>query len=128
VSQGSILHKTQHSQQTDIYALGGIRTRNTSKRVIAYICPRPLGHWDWLIKLFMAINSKIMRWAGYVTRSVQTRNLCNIFVGIVKGKHHLQNLNVEGDVRTAVKEIVCRIWPGFKCFSIEYNSGILLIG
>jgi len=37
---------TQHSQETDIHAPGGIRTRNPSKRVSAEPRLRPRGHWD----------------------------------------------------------------------------------
>jgi len=39
---------TQHSQKTEIHALGGILTRNPSKRVAADPCLRPRGHWDRL--------------------------------------------------------------------------------
>ena len=34
----------QHTQQTDVHAPGGIRTRNPSKRSTADPCLRPLGH------------------------------------------------------------------------------------
>jgi len=36
----------QHSQQTDIYAPGGNRTHNSSKRAAADPSLRPRGHWD----------------------------------------------------------------------------------
>jgi hypothetical protein len=36
----------QHSQQRDIHALGGIRTRNPSKRAAVDRCLRSRGHWD----------------------------------------------------------------------------------
>ena len=39
-------HNTQHSQETDIHALDGIRTRNPSKRAAAEPSLRPRGHWD----------------------------------------------------------------------------------
>ena len=42
------LTKKQDSQQTDIHALGGIRTRNPSKRAAASPSFRPRGHWDRL--------------------------------------------------------------------------------
>ena len=35
---------TQHSQQTDIYAAGGIRTHNLSRRATADLRLRPQGH------------------------------------------------------------------------------------
>ena len=40
------LHNTQHSQQTDIHASGGIRTHNLSRRAAADLRLRPRGHWD----------------------------------------------------------------------------------
>jgi hypothetical protein len=37
----------QHSQETVIYASGGIWTHNPSKRATADPHLRPRGHWDW---------------------------------------------------------------------------------
>jgi hypothetical protein len=37
---------SQHSQETDIHALGGIRTHNPSKRAAADPRLRPYGNWD----------------------------------------------------------------------------------
>jgi len=39
-------HNTQHSQQTNIHAPGGIRTRNSSERAAADPRRRTSGHWD----------------------------------------------------------------------------------
>jgi hypothetical protein len=39
---------SQHSQQTDIQALGGIRTRNPNRGAAANPRLRPGGHWDRL--------------------------------------------------------------------------------
>jgi hypothetical protein len=39
---------TQHSQETDIHAPGGIRTRNSIKRVAAEQRLRLRSHWDRL--------------------------------------------------------------------------------
>ena len=38
---------TQHSQQTNIHAPGGIRTHNLDRRAAAELRLRPRGHWDW---------------------------------------------------------------------------------
>ena len=38
--------KTQHSQQTNIYAPGGIRTHNLSRRATTDLRIRTRGHWD----------------------------------------------------------------------------------
>jgi hypothetical protein len=37
---------TQHFQQTDIHAPGGIRTHNLSRRTVAHLRVRPSGRWD----------------------------------------------------------------------------------
>ena len=43
------LTNTQHSQQTEIHAHGGIRTRNLRRRAAADPRLRQLGHWDRLV-------------------------------------------------------------------------------
>jgi len=45
-SQRPLPDNTQHSQHTDIYAHGGIRTHNSSKRGAADRSCSPRGHWD----------------------------------------------------------------------------------
>ena len=39
-------HNTQHSQQTNIHAPGGIRTHDLSRRAAEDLRLRPRGHWD----------------------------------------------------------------------------------
>jgi len=46
LSQRPLPNNTQHSQHTDIYALGGIRTRNPSKQEAAEPRLTPRGDWD----------------------------------------------------------------------------------
>ena len=45
-SQRPLTDNTQHSQQTNIHALGGIRTHNLSRRAAEDLRLRPRGHWD----------------------------------------------------------------------------------
>ena len=45
-SQRPLPDNTQHSQQTDIHAPGGIRTYNPSKRAAVDLRLRPRGHWN----------------------------------------------------------------------------------
>jgi hypothetical protein len=52
-TQGSLPDNTQHPQETNIHAPGGIRTRNTSKRAVADLRLRPRGHWDRLMFFFI---------------------------------------------------------------------------
>ena len=47
-SQRSLPDNTQHSQQTNIIAPGGIRTHNLSRRAAADLRLRPRGYWDRL--------------------------------------------------------------------------------
>ena len=54
-SQKPLPDKTKHSQQTDIHALGGIRTHNPSKRVAEDPRPRPHGHWDRFLFILQKI-------------------------------------------------------------------------
>jgi hypothetical protein len=46
-SQRPLPDNTQHLQQTDIHAPGGIRNFNPSRRSAASSRLRPLDHWDW---------------------------------------------------------------------------------
>ena len=45
-SQRPLPDNTQHSQQTDIHAPGGIRTHNLSRRAAVDLHLRQRGHWD----------------------------------------------------------------------------------
>ena len=45
-AQRPLPHNTQHSQETDIHAPGGIQTRNPSKQPAADRGLRPRRHWD----------------------------------------------------------------------------------
>ena len=56
---------TQHSQQTNIHAPGGIRTHDLSRRAAADLRPRPRGHWDrpssYLTAQNQVIQSDLMK-------------------------------------------------------------------
>jgi len=45
-SQRPLPDNTQHSQQTDTHALGGIRNHNLSRRAAVDLRLRSRGHWD----------------------------------------------------------------------------------
>jgi len=47
-SQRPLPDNTQHSQQTNIYAPGGIRTHDISRRTAVDLRLRPRGYWDRL--------------------------------------------------------------------------------
>jgi len=61
-SQRPLPNNTQHSQQTNLHAPGGIRTHNLSRLAAADLCLRPRGRWDRLyseskVKLLFATQS-----------------------------------------------------------------------
>ena len=51
VAKTSLPDNTQHSQQTDMRAPGGIRTHNLSRRAASDLRLRPRGHWDRPFKI-----------------------------------------------------------------------------
>jgi len=57
-SQRPLPDNTQHSQQTNIHAQGGIRTHNLSRRAAKDLRPRPRGHWDRQRSLIVVENLK----------------------------------------------------------------------
>ena len=56
-SQRPLPDNTQHSQQTNIHAPGGIRTHNLSRRAAKDLRLRPCGHWD---RLFCFLKIQIL--------------------------------------------------------------------
>jgi hypothetical protein len=59
-SQRPLPDNTQHSQQTNIHAPGGIRTNNLSRRAAEDLRLRPRGHWDRRKPSVNASNSKVV--------------------------------------------------------------------
>ena len=55
---------TQHSQQTNIHAPGGIRTQNLSRRAAKNLCLRPRGHWDRQYLLLLLLFSTVIYATG----------------------------------------------------------------
>jgi hypothetical protein len=58
---------TQHSQQTNIHAPGGIRTSNPSRRTAADPRLRPLGHWNRPLYYCILVLSSL-HWQNISTR------------------------------------------------------------
>jgi hypothetical protein len=61
LSQRPVPDNTQHSQQTNIHALGGIRTHNFSRRAAADSRFRPRGNWDRLLVILRNNNTCLVR-------------------------------------------------------------------
>ena len=55
-SQRPLPDNTQHSQQTNIHAPGGIRTHNLSRRAAKDLRLRPRGHWDRQLWILLLLN------------------------------------------------------------------------
>ena len=53
-SQRPLPDNTQHSQQTNIHAPGGIRTHDLSRRAAADLRLRPSSHWDRRIVIILS--------------------------------------------------------------------------
>ena len=76
-SQRPLPDNTQHSQQTNIHAPGGIRTHDLSRRAGADLSLRPRGRWDRLLLLtYKEINMIVFFWlktgaSGEFTGSIQ---------------------------------------------------------
>jgi hypothetical protein len=47
----------QHTTQTNVHALGGIRTHDHSRRAAVHLRLRPSGHWDWQFYCLHDVNS-----------------------------------------------------------------------
>ena len=58
-SQRPLPDNTQHSQQINIHALGGIRTHDLSRRAAPDLRLRPRGHWDRLLAAIVRNNSVV---------------------------------------------------------------------
>jgi hypothetical protein len=88
-TQRPLLDNTQHSQQTDIHAGGGIRIHNPSKRATADPRLRPRGHWDQLTnnistsKLYRHMNGRLNS-ANDCCRSVSNRFFCTARIQYIK--------------------------------------------
>ena len=65
-SQRTLPHHTQHSQQTNVHAPGGIRTHNPTRRAAADLRLRLRGHWDWLLYVCVCVCVCVCVWR-YIT-------------------------------------------------------------
>jgi hypothetical protein len=72
-------NNTQHSQETDIHALCGIRTHNPSKRAAADPRLRPHGHWDrpnYILITYLFLNSFFLSRDLWVPTHCRCIGLC----------------------------------------------------
>ena len=77
-SQRPLPDNTQHSQQTDIHAPGGIRTHNLSRRAAADLRLRPRGHWDRLVRyLDLDYSFSAIPFSHLIHHSYKILNSCD---------------------------------------------------
>ena len=132
-SQRPLPDNTQHSQQTEILAPGGIRTYNLGRRAAADLCLRPRGHWDrpslyiHLLISTCGFTSEaevveytpcaltlfcwIIHAAGYYSIEISERD--------VYSAHILYQLPdpkpLSSQMNFVIKYKVVQIWPGLIC-------------
>ena len=75
-SQKPLPDNTQHPQQKNIHAPGGIRTHNLSRRSAVDLRLRPRGHWDWQL---MQLQLVIL-FSSFITLALIVQILCCLFV------------------------------------------------
>jgi hypothetical protein len=71
VAETSTLQHTQHSQQTNIHASGGIRTHNLSRRAAADLRLRPRAHWNRLYGGFISNIKNFMPYFFLINNILQ---------------------------------------------------------
>jgi len=81
VAETSTRQHTQHSQQTNVHASGGIRIHNLNRRPTADLRLRPSGHWDRQ-KYFC--RSKIL------LQSINLKNLMEVIMKYTNNKRLLK--------------------------------------
>jgi hypothetical protein len=69
-SQRPLPDNTQHRQQTNIHAAGGIRTHDRSRRAAVDLRLRPRGHWDrscnFLPGIYQTLEHLLTSWPIYI--------------------------------------------------------------
>ena len=61
-SQRPLPDNTQHLQQTNIHAPGGIRTHNPGRRAAADLRLRPRGHWEWCLLVYLNLLCQLLKY------------------------------------------------------------------
>jgi len=69
-SQSPLPHNTQHSQEKDFHAPGGIRTHIPNKRAATDLRLRPRGHWYRRMRLMLGVYNVKSGIACYLPRAV----------------------------------------------------------
>jgi len=83
-SQRPLPDNTQHSQQTNIQALGGIRTHDRSRRAAVDLRLRPRAHWD---RRFICITLPNC-WCTVKQKSIK---LCHLNDQLIDNQLYLAN-------------------------------------
>ena len=103
LSQRPLPDNTQHSQQTNTHAPGGIRTHDLSRRAAADLRLRPRGHWDRLVT-----RTKVYNWSVIFKLQKTSASLlavhCKVMIRImIKRRHSHSFNNFEKSLKPQVK-------------------------
>ena len=75
LSQRALPDNTQHSQQTDIHAPGGIQTNDLSRPAAVDLHLRSHGHWDW--QYFWTVGLQQCTWKDMLSKLECTSRSCS---------------------------------------------------
>ena len=81
-SQIPLPYNTQHSQQKDIYAPSGIRTRNSSNRAAADSRFIPRGPWGRLFITIFTKNTSTLSSICYLYQQMHTHTHTHVYIYI----------------------------------------------
>ena len=73
-AETSLPDNTQHAQEKEIHAPGGIRTRNIGRRAAAYPSLRRRGHWDRLTDTDRSITA-FMHFSNHIIETESLKRL-----------------------------------------------------
>jgi len=128
-SQIPLPDKTQHSQQTDIHALGRIRTHILGRQAAADLAATRdrLNELYSSPNIFRVIKSRRMGWVGNVAGMGERGSVFRVLWGVLRERDHLEDPGVDGRIilRWIFMKWDVRVWTGSSWFRIRKGGGHL---
>jgi hypothetical protein len=129
-SQRPLPDNTQHSQQTDLHALDGIRTHNPSKREAADPRLRPRGNWDRprgrRVRVTDSVVSKTTNKFKQLYNYARSVNP-SIFFGLSRSHFVMQHVPLFDDICAILRYYAAWCGNFYRRFGTTYRSHILII-